>query len=199
MEAKAKIMKKILIIDGHPNKDSFVAALCKAYSEGALASGFEVQQISIRDLRFNPNLSLGYNQIQELEPDLVNAQKLILWCNHLVFAYPMWWGYMPALTKGFFDRSWLPGFAFKYHKTDPMWDKLLKGRSAHIIVTSDAPIFFNLFAYLNSPYVVVKKMLFAFCGLAPIKSTHIGGVKNQSDAKRNAWLGRIKAMGVKGQ
>lgn len=45
----------------------------------------------------------------ELEEDLVKAQELIRWADHLVFVYPIWWGTMPAVLKGFFDRVFLPG------------------------------------------------------------------------------------------
>lgn len=44
----------------------------------------------------------------ELEEDLVKAQELIRWADHLVFVYPIWWGTMPAVLKGFFDRVFLP-------------------------------------------------------------------------------------------
>jgi putative NADPH-quinone reductase len=33
------------------------------------------------------------------------ARELILWAEHLVFVYPTWWGTMPALLKGFLDRT----------------------------------------------------------------------------------------------
>ena len=41
-------MKKILIIDGHPNKDSLNAALASAYKRGALESGAEVKEITMK-------------------------------------------------------------------------------------------------------------------------------------------------------
>jgi NAD(P)H dehydrogenase (quinone) len=191
-------VKKILVMDGHPHSESFVSALCGEYVEGAKASGFEVQRLNIRGLDFDPNLAHGYRKIQELESDLVKAQQLVLWCDHLVFAYPIWWGSMPAITKGFFDRSWLPGFAFKYHQSGPFWDKLLAGRSARIISTSDAPVFFNYLAYFGAPYVLVKKMIFRFCGIKPVRSTNLGGIKNMSAEKRATTLDIVKNLGARG-
>ena len=165
--------KKILIINGHPNKTSFCSAIAAAYFEGAEQQQFDVKQLVLRDLKFDLNLYQGYQAIQDLEPDLVEAQDMIKWCEHLVFIYPMWWGTMPALVKGFLDRCWLPGFAFKYHTNDPFWDRLLSGRSARMIVTSDAPVFYNLIAYWNAPYIVMKKTILGFCGFKPIKVTTI--------------------------
>ena len=108
--------KNILVILGHPDTDSFCGALCKAYIDSAKKHGSEVRQLHLGELKFDPVLWKGYNKIQELEPDLVNAQELIQWSNHIVFVYPNWWGAMPALMKGFFDRVFLPGFAFKYRE-----------------------------------------------------------------------------------
>lgn len=81
----------------------------------------------------------GYNQVQLLEPDLVQAQADITWAEHLAFVYPIWWGGIPALMKGFFDRIFLPGFAFKYREGKAFPDKLLKGKTAHLLVTMDTP------------------------------------------------------------
>ncbi|MBC7848789.1 MAG: NAD(P)H-dependent oxidoreductase, partial [Chitinophagaceae bacterium] len=52
-------MKKILIINGHPNKSSFCFGLAEAYSKGALSARAEVKEIIICDLKFNPNLQFG--------------------------------------------------------------------------------------------------------------------------------------------
>jgi putative NADPH-quinone reductase len=191
-------MKKILILDGHPDEHSLCSGLADTYFQKASQAGFEVKRVSIRNLKFDLNLKHGYRSIQELEPDLVESQKLIQWCNHLVLIYPMWWGSMPALLKGYLDRCWLPGFAFKYHQKDPFWDRLLAGRSARVVVTSDAPYLFNLLVYFSSPYRVVKKMILGFCGFKPIRLTPIGRVKSLSEVELKKVIDRISTLGLKG-
>jgi NAD(P)H dehydrogenase (quinone) len=187
--------KKILIIDGHPNEASFCHALAGAYAKGALASDFDVQTLSLRSLKFEINLQQGYRKIQDLEPDLVKAQGLIKWCEHLVVIYPVWWGSMPALLKGFLDRCWLPGFAFKYHEKDPFWDRLLTGRSARIIITSDAPILYNFIVNFNAPVRVMKNMILGFCGFKPIRTTSIGSITNLDKRKLGDVLGQVERLG----
>ena len=142
--------KKILIILGHPDLDSYNYALFNAYKKGALASGAEVRELIIRDLNFNPNLSFGYRKRTELEPDLIAAQDAILWANHLVWIYPVWWGSLPGILKGFIDRVFLPGFAFQKREGSIWWDKLLKGKSARIISTLDQPAWYYWLVY-NAP------------------------------------------------
>ncbi|MEJ7676773.1 MAG: NAD(P)H-dependent oxidoreductase [Segetibacter sp.] len=104
--------KKILIISGHPDKESFNFGLSEAYKKGAISSGVDIKEIVVRDLEFNPNLQFGYRKRTELEPDLIDAKEKIKWAEHLVWIYPVWWGSIPAILKGFIDRVFLPGFAF---------------------------------------------------------------------------------------
>ncbi|HLO69391.1 MAG TPA: NAD(P)H-dependent oxidoreductase, partial [Flavipsychrobacter sp.] len=74
--------KKILVINGHPDAESFNHALADAYVKGAQESGADIAVIDIGTLSFSPNLQYGYRQRTELEPDLLDAQQKILWAEH---------------------------------------------------------------------------------------------------------------------
>lgn len=187
--------KKVLIILGHPNKDTFCGSLAESYKKGAVKSGAEVREIFVSDLKFDPILHRGYKEIQELEPDLVRAQELIKWAEHLVFVYPTWWATMPALLKGFFDRVFLPGFAFKYRENSPFWDKYLTGKSARVIVTMDAPAWYNFLVYGNAGQKAVKRGTLQFCGIKPVKVTTIGGVKDMKKENLTGWLTKVENLG----
>jgi len=187
--------KKVLIILGHPNKETFCGSLAESYKKGALISGAEVKEILISDLRFDPVLHRGYKEIQELEPDLVEAQELIKWAEHLVFVYPTWWATMPALLKGFIDRVFLPGFAFKYRENSAFWYKYLTGKSARIIVTMDAPAWYNFLAYGNAGQKAMKRGTLQFCGIKPVKVTTIGGVKGMKKEQLTNWLTKTEKLG----
>lgn len=188
-------MKKIVIINGHPNKASFNFGIAKAYREGALDSGVEVQEIVIADLQFNPNLQFGYQKKMELESDLIKAWEIIQWADHLVWIHPIWWGGLPAITKGFIDRLFLPGFAFKYKKDSLWWDKLLKGKTAHIITTIDQPGWYYRLMYGRPSVNQLKKSTLEFCGIQPVKVTYIGIIKTSDEKQRQKWLEKVKKLG----
>lgn len=192
-------MRKIAIINGHPNKDSFNFGIAEAYRSGAIEAGAEVKEIVIRDLHFNPNLQFGYQKRMELEPDLVKAWEVIQWADHLVWIHPVWWGGFPALMKGFIDRLFLPGMAYKYRENSVWWDKLLKGKTAHIITTLDQPGWYYRLFFGRPSVNQLKKSILEYCGVKPVKLTYIGIIRNSKDEQRSQWLKKVKELGKKQQ
>jgi NAD(P)H dehydrogenase (quinone) len=187
--------KKVLIINGHPEKASLCGALADSYRDGASAAGAEIREMAVADLRFDPILHHGYKEIQGLEPDLTAAQESIKWADHLVWTYPIWWGTMPALLKGFLDRTFLPGFAFKYRENSRWWNKLLAGRSARMIVTLDSPVFYDRLIYGAGGRRTMKKAVLEFCGVKPVRVTAFGSVRHSTEAKRENWLSQVSELG----
>ncbi|PTT37128.1 NADPH:quinone reductase [Chryseobacterium sp. HMWF028] len=190
-------MKKIAIINGHPNKDSFNFGVAKAYRLGAMETGAEVREIILRDLNFNPNLQFGYQKRMELEPDLMKAWEIIQWADHLVWVHPVWWGGFPALMKGFIDRLFLPGMAYKYRENSVWWDKLLKGKTAHIITTLDQPGWYYHLFFGRPSVNQLRKSILEYCGVKPVKVTYIGIIRNSKDEQRAQWLRKVKELGKK--
>lgn len=187
--------KRILVILGHPDDESFCGSLAKSYIDGAKASGNEIQFISLGQLVFDPILRGGYASRQVLEPDLESAQTAISWAQHLVFIYPTWWGTMPALLKGFIDRVFLPGFAFKYRDGSHLWDRLLSGRSAHLIVTMDSPSWYFRWITRMPGHNQMKRAILGFCGVEPVGISTFGPVKGTTPQKRQSWIARVRQLG----
>ncbi len=183
---------KIYLLLAHPSTNSFNAALADAYEARAKERGHEVRRQNLGVLMFDPVLKTEQNAIQELEPDLKQAQDSITWCERWVIFYPLWWGSVPALFKGFIDRTLQSGFAYQYHDKDPLWDKLLKGRSAQVFITSDAPRIWIALQYRNSDIHALKYATLEFCGIAPVKVTRFCGVRNSDKKRREAWIDQVR-------
>lgn len=188
-------MKNILILNGHPDKESFCFALAESYKKGVDENGAKGHLIHLIDLDFNPILSHGYRTVKELEPDLVKVQLLISQADHLVFVYPTWWGTFPALLKGFIDRVFLPNFAFKYRKGSPLWDKLLKGKTARVITTMDAPQWYYKLVYRSPGHNAMKRAILEFCGIKPVKITVFTPLKSSTAFMRKDWLLEVQSLG----
>ncbi|KAF2342645.1 NAD(P)H-dependent oxidoreductase [Flavobacterium tistrianum] len=189
-------MKKILIINGHPNAESFNFGIAEAYENGAIFSGAEVETITIANLKFNPNLQFGYQKRTELEPDLLESWEKIKRADHLVWIHPVWWGGLPAIMKGFLDRLFLPGMAFRYRENSVWWDKLLKGKTAHIITTLDQPGWYYRLMFGRPSVNQLKKSTLEFCGVKPVKVSYVGIIKTSNEKQRKKWLEKIYNYGL---
>lgn len=190
-------MSKILIIVGHPNASSSCAALAENYAQAARQSGAEVELLHLNQLDFRLNLEAGYHAQQALEPDLQRAQQLIEWCDHLCVVTPTWWGSMPALLKGFIDRTFLPGFAFKYRQGSMLPEKLLAGRSARLIVTTDTPPLL-LRTVMGDPTVKsVAQSVMGFCGFRPVRVARFGAIRSSTAQQRETWLAQTVKLAQK--
>ena len=187
-------MKKILVINGHPNKGSFCNAIAESYHKASAANGNEVELVHLRDLKFDLNLSNGFIRNIELEPDVIKSQQLITWANHIVIIHPVWWGSVPALLKGFFDRVLLPGFAFKYKENSVLWDKLLSGKTGHVIYTSDTPNWLYKYVFFAPSVNQVKKRTLQFCGINSVKVTAIEPIRKSTQKFREDWLVKIEEL-----
>lgn len=187
--------KKILVILGQPLRESYNGALAQAYIDGARAGGFDVRELYLGELTFDPCAVTGGPPGPALEPDLIKAQESIKWADHLVFVYPIWWGTIPALLKGFIERVFLPGFAVNFRKNSILVDKLLAGRSARLIVTLNTPGWAYRWVVGQPGHHTMKRAVLSFCGVKPVRITEVGPIKGSSEAKRAYWLDMARRLG----
>lgn len=187
--------RKIFIWVAHPKADSLNAALADAYAAGARAEGAEVRRMDLADMQFNADFR-GYGpDAPALEPDLVAWQENIAWADHIFIVHPYWWAAMPARAKALLDRALTPGFAFKYHRKGVKWDKLLSGRTADAIITSDTPPLLDRLLYRSPGRRVLRNQVLKFVGIKPRHILQLGSVKLADERKIAGWLTRTEALG----
>jgi putative NADPH-quinone reductase len=148
----------------------------------------------LRDLSFDVILHQGYQAKQALEPDLLKAQAMIQASRHLVVVTPVWWGSMPALLKGFLDRTMERGWAFRYG-SNGLPEGLLAGRSARLIVSTDSPLWYLRWIQGDPTVRSLVRSTLKFCGFKPVAITRIGPVHGSDDKKREQWLEKVSQTG----
>jgi putative NADPH-quinone reductase len=190
--------KKIVILCGNPDKDSFTGAILDRYQASAEDAGHEVKRYNIGDMDFDPILHKGYKAIQQLEPDLIELQTAITECDHWVIAYPNWWCTMPAGLKGLFDRFWLPGFAFNFNKQTKRIEKHLKGKTARVYVMSGSHSPFKTWWQFGDYTNEIQYGILEFAGIET-KVTTYGPCERVGDKCRAKWIKEVEAHGRVGK
>ncbi len=125
-----------LIIYAHPNENSLNHSLFQAVIENLSSENHEIIVRDLNVICFNPVLSLEDIQgqrIGKVSDDVKTEQDFISWAEHITFIYPIWWTGMPAIMKGFIDRVFSYGFAYRYDQG--IQKGLLNGKQAVIINT----------------------------------------------------------------
>lgn len=125
---------KNLIIYAHPNSASLNHFFKETVVESLEESGQEVVVRDLNEINFNPVFSLedmNGQRIGKVADDVQTEQDYITWADQIIFVYPIWWTGMPAIMKGYIDRVFSYGFAYRYDQG--VQKGLLTGKSAIII------------------------------------------------------------------
>lgn len=191
-------MKKIYILLGHTDKETYSGALADEYEKGARDGGHEVRRTNIGEIQFDPILHKGYKEIQELEPDLLKVQEDMKWADHIMLVYPNWWNTMPAILKGMFDRMWLPGFAFNFDKKSKKLIKCLSGKSARVIIVAGTHSPLITWCKFGDYTNEIRLGILKFAGISPVRLTALGPCERVTEEKKEQWKRDIFEFGKKG-
>ncbi len=194
------VTRRILLIQGHPDIHPVHLGhtLEDAYALAARQAGHQVRRVSLSSLDFPGLQNQEEWETGQLPSALEDAQADIAWAEHIVLFFPLWLGDMPALVKAFLEQVARPGFAFQRDRGELVGRKLLTGRSARVVVTMGMPAPVYRW-YFGQPAVqVLRRHVFGFVGIAPVRVTLLGGAGHPDDAQVARWLSRMGRLGARG-
>ncbi len=189
-------MAKVFVFTGHPDSNSLSSALADAYAEGAASAGAQVRRQDLWNMSFDADLTHGYKKRKTLEPCLMEWQENLTWSSHVALFSPMWWGSLPAKTKGVMDRALLPGFGFRFNAESRFPERLLDGRTADVMVTSDTPGWLERIIFARAMRTNITKRILGLLGIKTRKFRHIAVVRSASEREVARWIARARADGV---
>jgi putative NADPH-quinone reductase len=183
-------------VQGHPDPAGghFGHALAAAYAGGADEAGHQVRTIEVARMKFGLLQNVSQWQEEQAPASIQRAQEILKWAEHLVILFPLWLGDMPAVLKAFFEQAMRPGFAIGKAVPGRMPTKLLKGRSARIVVTMGMPAVFYSVVYRAHSVKNLKRNILHFVGVGPVKISLIGMVEGKAETRRQ-WLAKMQALG----
>jgi NAD(P)H dehydrogenase (quinone) len=183
-----------LIILAHPCEDSFNAAICNEIKEYLTNKNYEVKIRDLYKLKFNPVLTEDNHTKfyqNNLPKEIQQEQNEISWAENLVFIYPTWWCGMPAMVKGYFDRVFTNGFAFRFSKGEV--DGLLKGKKATIFqTTSQTEEFMKPNQLVSSMETALDVGIFDYCGIDVLTHKFFFSVPHVDKETRERMLEEVK-------
>ena len=102
---------RTLVVYVHPVEGSYTSSVRDAIIQHLPSQHHEVR---VRDLyaeNFDPFLSATERALHHTppttRPELARDVEDLRWCEAIVFVYPTWWSGLPAMLKGWIDRTWM--------------------------------------------------------------------------------------------
>ena len=185
-----------LILYCHPWEGSYNFAILKS-----ITKGLEKRKVSyeILDLvldGFNPVMTEAdlaeYRKGAFVDPKVGEYQEKLMRAVEIIIITPIWWGMPPAILKGFFDKVFLPHWAYETTDSGLLQGKLTHIKKATVISTMNSPQFYyNIL--LKSP--LKNSMILGTlksCGVQNIKWISFPNVLKQKQEIREKWLNKLE-------
>lgn len=189
--------RKICIIDGHPDGDArrLIHALCNAYAEGAAGAGHVVTRINICDLAF-PLLEANEDFKTPPPEPILSEREKIRAADHVVIAFPLWLGGMPAKLRAFFEQAARAEFFLGRSSGDAGWPaQMMKGKSARTIITMGMPGLVYRFVMDAGALKALERGVLGLSGFMPVNHTILGGAGDVTPDTFRRWSRDLKELG----
>jgi putative NADPH-quinone reductase len=188
----------ILIILGHPDKNSFNHAIAETCRNKLLNNGHSVIFYDLYKEEFNSILNtdeipkngvIDYT-IKKHCADLANSDGIII-------IHPNWWGQPPAILKGWIDRVIRPGIAYEFEEGDngdgvPIG--LLKAKTAIVFNTSNTNEKRENNIFKDPLETIWKNCIFDLCGVKQFERIIFRVVVTSDFEQRQIWLNDVERM-----
>jgi len=156
-------MTKTLIIYAHPKTPGHNPLVLEHVKTGLEKRNETYDVLDLYAMNYDPVLHEEELANKQISKENKEIQKKIRDAQKLIFIYPVWWGAMPAILKGFIDKTFTSGFAFKYVNHRPVG--LLQGKKAIVLMTSGAPKIYSKYFLGNRYQKSVKHDILEYCGI----------------------------------
>ena len=194
---------KVLVVLAHPNPDSFSHAIVDRVVSTLANREHSVSVIDLYGLDYSPaltraELSAYPTSEPAIDTVVVEHTRLIQECSTIVFVYPTWWSSMPAILKGWIDRTMLPGIAFS---VDPQTLKLQPGltnvRRLIGISTFGGPRLASLVVRDNGSKIVTRSLRAICHRRCRTTWLRMFNVDSSTIAEREKFLRRVERIAQK--
>jgi NAD(P)H dehydrogenase (quinone) len=184
-----------LIVFAHPHQESFNHAILQSAIHALESKGNTVVVRDLYALGFNPVLSQEDFQAFEkghMPDDIAQEQRYISESDTITLIYPVWWTGMPAILKGYIDRVFAHGFAYRFNEEGTI-DALLGDKKGFMITTFGTPSStYEGSGMIGSLKQTSDEGIFGFCGIQQCGHLFFGTVHCVDDAARKTMIQTVE-------
>lgn len=189
---------QILVILGHPDPTSFNHAIAAATCDALRENGHAVRFHDLYAENFDPLLPKA--EIPDgarLPADIEAHCHALKSAEGIVVVHPNWWGQPPAVLKGWVDRVFRPGVAYRFEEGDggegiPIG--LLKARAAIVFNTANTPDAREQSVFGDPLESLWKRCVFDLCGITTVHRRTFGVIVTSTPQQRQAWLHDVREL-----
>lgn len=189
---------RALVLVAHPDPDSLCHAAATRAVAGLQRAGHHVDVLDLYEQGYRAAMSLEERLAYETDDPISDPQvdehaALLTRAQILVFVYPTWWSGLPAILKGWLERTMVPGVGFHL---DPRTNKVRPGLG-HVrrivgINTWGSRRSWALLVNDNGRRIIARALRMS-CGLRTrTRWIPMYGVDRSTDAERVAFLDRVE-------
>jgi len=189
-----------LIVYAHPSSDSLSNKILTVAKEFSVEKEYKTEVRDLYSIGFDPvlkNSDLKRIHGGETPDEIKREQNYIQWADLITFIYPVWWTGMPAILKGYIDRVFSYGIAYKQAREGV--EGLLKGKMVFLFSpmgTSNEE--YDKIGMLNSMKQTCDEGIFKFCGMKVMKHIFFGSASKLENEMINEYLKAIPLVMSKG-
>ena len=187
---------KHLIIYAHPNQDSLNAQVKQCIEKILKQNEHQVAVRDLYQLEFDPVLSMEDMKGQRngtVNTLIEKEQEYISWADVVTFIYPIWWTGMPAIMKGYIDRVFSYGFAYRYDQG--IQKGLLTGKQAIILNThGKSHEEYSAIGMDKALLLTSDKGIYTYCGFQIREHFFFDKADRATPEAVAAWLSKIRNL-----
>jgi len=133
-----------------------------------------------------------------IAPDIMEEIAKVSWADLLIFQFPIWWSYMPAILKGWIDRVFVQGFVVDIAAGKIYENGRLKSKKAMIVATTGSSreeySGNGIHGDLEEHLTIITHNIFEFCGMVVLPPFIVYGAAGMSPAEGQHELERYRSV-----
>ena len=189
---------KVSVILAHPYNNSFNSAIANKATEVLKENNHSVYFHDLYAEKFNPLINSEELISDRSQDPLVNQHcKEIKEVDGIIIVHPNWWGQPPAILKGWIDRIFRNGIAYKFEEEDnggglPIG--LLNAQIGLVFNTSNTPEERENAVFGDPLENIWKACVFGFCNILKYNRRMYRVVADSTEEERKKWLEDVSTL-----